>query len=373
MKEKSNKQFMILSAIGIIQVVLCHFATVEVLKGYIFPYTSFFIPLFLFISGYFYKTESENKIVNTIWNKFKKFMIPFFIINLIYGIINNILRHYGIINYGSEINLNTLFVQPFIGNGQFIFNFPSWFIPVFFVTYVTYLFIHKYSSKLKINDYILLILLLIGNMFSVYYSDIARQEDLRTLILKVLFLLPFFHFGYLYKTKIQKHEEKVKTIIYIPILVIINIILKLVFNNLTYDMRAFSEFNPNNFFLPILTSITGILFWLRISKLLVKWLGDNKIINYISNNTFTIMSHHVFFLFIFNLILYFINLKYQVPYFNEDIFKNGWIYTYQITNWNILLQLFYTVLGVGGPLIVKYTYEKFLGNDFNRPKKAFKN
>lgn len=41
MKEKSNKQFMILSAIGIIQVVMCHLAPDVKLTGYIFPYTSF--------------------------------------------------------------------------------------------------------------------------------------------------------------------------------------------------------------------------------------------------------------------------------------------------------------------------------------------
>lgn len=36
MKEKSNKQFMILSAIGIIQVVMCHLAPDVKLTGYIF-------------------------------------------------------------------------------------------------------------------------------------------------------------------------------------------------------------------------------------------------------------------------------------------------------------------------------------------------
>lgn len=48
MKEKSNKQFMILSAIGIIQVVMCHLAPDVKLTGYIFPYTSFFMPMFVF-------------------------------------------------------------------------------------------------------------------------------------------------------------------------------------------------------------------------------------------------------------------------------------------------------------------------------------
>lgn len=60
MKEKSNKQFMILSAIGIIQVVMCHLAPDVKLTGYIFPYTSFFMPMFVFISGYFYSVKKKN-------------------------------------------------------------------------------------------------------------------------------------------------------------------------------------------------------------------------------------------------------------------------------------------------------------------------
>lgn len=89
MKEKSNKQFMILSAIGIIQVVMCHLAPDVKLTGYIFPYTSFFMPMFVFISGYFYSVKKEEHIFKTIWEKFKKIMLPFLIINLCYGMINN--------------------------------------------------------------------------------------------------------------------------------------------------------------------------------------------------------------------------------------------------------------------------------------------
>ena len=359
MEEKANKQFMILSAIGIVQVVICHLAIDLNLTGYIFPYTSFFIPMFVFISGYFYKIEKEKNLAKTIWNKFKKLVIPFFIINLIYGIITTILRNNEIINYGTEINLYTLFVQPFIGNDQFILNFPSWFIPTFFITYVIYLLIHKCATKLKLNNYFLLILLIFGNMISVYNSNIAGLEDLRTLILKVLFLLPFFHIGYLYKTTIQKYDEKVKTIIYIPVLIIINIILILTFKDLTYDMRDFSGFNPTNFYLPLITSSTGILFWLRISKILSEYIGKNKLVNYISNNTFSIMSHHIFYFFIFDLILYFINLKHQIPYFNEEMFKTGWIYIYRVPNWNILLEMLYLIIGVSGPLLGKYIFDKF--------------
>ena len=133
-QEKSNKQFMILSAIGIVLVVVSHFAgSIHVLSD-VFPYSSFYMSLFIFISGYFYSIKKEEHVLQSIWHKFKKIMIPFFIINLFYGIFCTIMRNIGIVNYGAPISLYTLFVQPFINNSQFVFNFPSWFVPVLFVT-----------------------------------------------------------------------------------------------------------------------------------------------------------------------------------------------------------------------------------------------
>ena len=354
MKEKSNKQFMILSAIGIIQVVMCHLSPDVKLTGYIFPYTSFFMPMFVFISGYFYSAKKEEHIFKTIWGKFKKIMLPFLIINLCYGIINTILRNMGIINYGKDISLYTLFVQPFINNSQFIFNFPSWFIPAFFTTYLVYLLIHKLISKIMLNEYILLLILLVGNMIAVYNQGIARLEDIRSLLLRVLFFLPFFQIGYLYKTTWQKYEERVKTWICIPIVIIINIILISIFDDIEYDLHEFSGFIQNACYLPIFTFVTGTLFWLRISKILENCIGNNKLVNYISNNSFSIMSHHLFYIFILNFVLCLIN----VPYFNLSNFQNGWIYRYQIPYWEIPLQIGYLLLGVIGPIGMKYLFDK---------------
>ncbi len=357
-QSKSNKQFMILSAIGILLVVVCHFAgSINILND-VFPYSSFFMSLFIFISGYFYSTKKEEHVGKSILHKFKKIIVPFFLINLFYGIFCTVMRSYGIVDYGAPISLYTLFVQPFINNNQFVFNFPSWFVPVLFVTYCVYLLIHKFIIKgKKINEIIGLVIFIIFNMLAIYFNDIARQEDLRTLFLKVAFFLPFFEIGYLYKMYLQKYEEKLNTPIYLAILVIFNLVLIGIFGDLNYDMHEFSGFSPY-VFLPLLSSMTGILFWLRISKILASFLGDSKIVNSISNHTFSIMSHHIVHLFIFNVILYMIHLKYQIPYFDVEKLTNAWIYIYEVPGWNLLLQSFYVVLGIGGPILGNKIWEK---------------
>ena len=64
---KENKEFRILSAIGIILVVAGHLGYDAFDIGGLFPYYSFHVFIFLFVSGYFYKEEAEDRIVSYIW------------------------------------------------------------------------------------------------------------------------------------------------------------------------------------------------------------------------------------------------------------------------------------------------------------------
>ena len=99
----------------------------------------------------------------------------------------------------------------------------------------------------------------------------------------------------------------------------------------------------------------------NIQKILVKCVGNNKIVNTISNNTFSIMSHHFIYLFAFNMILYVINLKWAVPYFDTEKLANAWIYIYEVPNWNMLLQALYVILGIGGPILGKKVWDLVIG------------
>lgn len=58
-KNKTNKKFMILSFFGIIMVVSGHTLDGNPIDlfGNFFPINSFFMPMFVFISGYFFKDE----------------------------------------------------------------------------------------------------------------------------------------------------------------------------------------------------------------------------------------------------------------------------------------------------------------------------
>jgi len=351
-KVKSNEQFMLLSVIGIIIVVLCHMPS-----GFIkiFP----FITLFVFISGYFYKEQNEENIGKYIYYKFKKLIIPFLIINLVYGIIINILKYFNFINFGAEINLYTFFVQPFTNNSQFIFNYPAYFVPAIFLTTACYAIIHKKVKKIKgFKEEILLGIFIVLNILSLVFQYYVRPLNYSLIFLRVMFFLPFFQFGYLYKNKWQEKDDKIPTVAYLIILFAINYILYKVFGTLNYNMHEFSSFRTEGLVIPLITSIIGILFYTRLARVLSKWLGKNKLVNYISNNTFAIMTHHMFVLFVFNFILYLFNCYIvQIPYYDTARFVQGWAYIYEIPNLRILMQIGYVIFGVAGSLGLQYIYD----------------
>ena len=63
---KENKIFRILSAIGIILVVAGHLGYNLFEIGDLFPYYSFHVFIFLFVSGYFYKKEAEESFLRNL-------------------------------------------------------------------------------------------------------------------------------------------------------------------------------------------------------------------------------------------------------------------------------------------------------------------
>ena len=355
LKTKTNKQFMILSVIAITVVVSCHLAGEFYRFFSIFP----FICIFVFISGYFYNEHSEENLGKYIFYKLKKLIIPFFAINLIYGVITNILKYKGIISFGENITLYTLLVQPWIDNNQYVLNFPMYFVPALFITNCCYAVIHKISKKIKIlNDITLFAIFILFQIISVYMQDIVREYNIIIIIARTMFFLPVFQFGYLYKQRWQEKEEKIPTTIYLIILFCINFVMYKLCGKIDYDMHQFSGFNQISI-ISIFASYTSILFFTRISKILSKYVGENRIINEIGNNTFSIMSHHLFMLFLLNFVLYEIHTNiHNIPYFDVSHFKLGWIYIYEIPKYNVILQLGYLIIGIFGPLLIHRIYIK---------------
>ncbi len=128
-----NEAFGILSAIAMVMIVAGHLGYNLMSVGELFPYYSFHVLLFMFISGYFYREKEEEHPITYLKKKVKRLLVPYFIWNLIYGLIAWMLRLWGGMGMGESVSFRTLFLEPFISGYQFIYNYSAWFVPALFV------------------------------------------------------------------------------------------------------------------------------------------------------------------------------------------------------------------------------------------------
>lgn len=118
-----NKKFINLKVIAIVSVVLSHIGGIVILDW--FQRFSFRIPLFLFISGYFYKQpRHESNIFGYIKNRINKLIIPYFGWNLVYGILTTLLISRGVIEFGSVLSFKSFLLKLGLGVISIYLTYP---------------------------------------------------------------------------------------------------------------------------------------------------------------------------------------------------------------------------------------------------------
>lgn len=142
-----NMTFGLLAGLAIVMVVAGHLGYEIMTVGGLFPYYSFHVPLFLFISGYFYGENAEEHPAAYMKKKIVRLLLPYFIWNLVYGLLAWLLRTKGF-TMGEEIGIRTLFLAPFLHGYQFIYNYAAWFVPVLFVIEMMNLFMRILMKRL---------------------------------------------------------------------------------------------------------------------------------------------------------------------------------------------------------------------------------
>jgi len=299
MTTKRNDTFVILSAIGILLIMLGHLDFPILTMGGLFPYYSFHVMLFPFISGYFYKPEEEAHIGAYLKRKALHLLLPYCIWNIIYGLLATILHNFGM-GIGENISLYNLTIAPFLSGHQFMYQAASWFVPALFLLELCNVLGRKVLSLLRIrNEYVIMALYLVVGLASIFLAKRGSVYDYYKLPARIMLLAPCFQFGYLYKEKLES-KDTLPSSVYFPILLLFQFIIVMT----TSGRIAFSAVWVTGFagsiILPYLTTFTGIAFWLRIAKELTPILKENQFTQYLGTHTFSVMMHHLLGFFLVN-------------------------------------------------------------------------
>ena len=368
-----NRQFRILSALGIIFVVAGHLGYGVFDLGGLFPYYSFHVYIFLFVSGYFYKNEAEKNIGGYIWKKCTALLVPYFLWNLIYGILAQILHQAGF-SLGEGLSFKTLFLSPFLDGHQFLYHFSAWFVPALFLIEVMNVCMRKVLGVLHIKyEWLIFICSLVLGMLTIQLAIGGHVWGMYKFPGRLLLMFPGFQMGKIYKEKIERHDT-LSDGVYFLMVIGVQILISIFNAGLAFGVVWVTRF-ANGFVVPYLTVVTGIAFWLRTARLISETPVVSEKLVTVGRNTYSVMMHHVaVFMLIKGIFYLFSCLTPLCAGFDRELFFHDINYVYlpggtEASKW------IYMLAGIGVPLLIaeglkkiKVFMGKTAGKRFNREK-----
>lgn len=288
---KENRELRVLSAIGMILVVSGHLGYDLFDIGGLFPYYSFHVFLFVFVSGYFYKREEEERILSYILKKCRTLLLPYFLWNLFYGFMASLLHRAGF-SIGGELSLKTLFWSPFLDGHQFMYNFPAWFVPALFLIEVVNVLMRKALSLIRLdNEWLIFGLCLLAGVLTAWLAIGGHVWGWHKLPGRILFMLPGFQMGRIYKEKLEA-LDRAEDGPYFLVVMGAQVLITIFCAGLAFSAVWVTSF-ANGPLIPYVTIITGIAFWLRIAKIIsrIPYLCSKMVS--IGRSTYGIMMHHM--------------------------------------------------------------------------------
>jgi fucose 4-O-acetylase-like acetyltransferase len=310
----------------------------------------FFMPLFIFISGYLFKDRAlesfddlKSFLKRRVWPIYKYYLTY----EILFYVLTNLFFKIGF--YSSSVMYGDKIIHPIASIPEFLIGIVKivvlmgrepfcaafwFFIALIFVT-IGYSVIVYVAGRLKNRNLIhvgVLICFALGCIMR-YTINIPRISPALTLIL-------FYHLGnvtYTYRDRLQFNRLYLAALSLIGLLVLYN------FGSLSMNKNVF----PDPIFL-ILSSAFGIYFSFYISKVI-----DNKTdkltnaLAYIGQNTLPIIAFHIF---CFKIVML-VQLYFGVITFDQLAILNG-------VNNNNLWYIAYVIVGVGVPLLINEAIEK---------------
>lgn len=368
-RSKTNKKFMVLSALGIFMVVDSHTWGAFNLFGSYMPYNSFFMPMFVFISGYFNKIDSATDLWAYTRKKLKTLLLPYVIISLVVFGLQFLINWYklGEIPTIPDGYLSYVLERVVTTGSPFAIAEPLWFALALFATLMVYALLKKFLYKWW-NSYVAMVIFTCLHLCVVHVGQTLEPESFATVLLplKCLFLLPFLELGILYREKLeQKHTAMPGGAkIGLMFLMLLMNAVRTMYLPMPYDLafdriNELAGFTSPYFVTPLVSSLIGITFWLTFVDLLGKPVYESRFVNYMSCNTFSIMGMHILFFNILNCVLLAIHTYcVDLPYFDADYFlESEWYYWEISPNFKAV----YVLVGILGPLGLKWVFDKAYG------------
>ena len=269
-------------AINIFLVVLGHTAIAPQYRSYIYV---FHIPLFFFLSGYFFDYSKYPTFSSFIKRRTIQILVPYFVINFITYVVWLLIgRH-----MGEDAMFDISPLKPFVGifygstyGNSLHHNVPMWFLACLYMTEI--LFYPIFRTQNKRSHYWAFILLLCVGIIEKKFISIALPWGLNIVPTTII----LYGCGFFFKQHIRFQINIKKAIlIIIPSSVLVAIIASM------NGKIEVSDAYFGNYFLFWIGAFSGILLTSSIGKLLEITHLNIKLMLFTGQNTLLIFGFHL--------------------------------------------------------------------------------
>lgn len=286
-------RFKIMYALGVIFVASghCEMGGISLMYDW-FPPAAFHLGLFVFASGYFYKSQSENNIIQYIFRKAKALLLPMYLWNFFYAGVVSLSKFVGF-TIGGEISINTLFIMPITNGHQFLYNMGGWFVVPLFMLECLNVLLRKCLKFIKNKDQKEILFFVVYCMLGTIGTFIAFKgfnTGLWLVVVRMLYFLPFYGLGVFYRTILERFDN-CSSFIYFSCVFICELVIICIYKKAPAYTPSWCNDFVDGPILPFIVGFLAVAFWLRVSKILDPVVGRSKVINLIADNSYSIMIH----------------------------------------------------------------------------------
>ncbi len=301
MAKSFNMEMNIAKVIGIVAIVLGHTNYYNLFSNNLFPSYSWHVPLFFFISGYFFRNEifecgnRLQKYFSKITHIIIRYFGRFYAYHFSYSIITLIVYLLFDRVYGELPTLINLTLRPFVET-PFHFSAPNWFLFQLGFSLVVFYLILSIASKINKNPLFPLVVFLPLAICAIFLAkpDLQPTIGFTKILIKTSISMFYIYSGYLYKNILEdKIKFDIKTLLFV---ISIQVILY-TFSQKGINVDLNQAILPRNI-APLITPFTGIYCILFLSKLIAPLVKPGTLIDKIGRNTLHIMANHLLIIFL---------------------------------------------------------------------------
>ena len=324
-----------------------------------FPYYSFHLPLFLFISGYFFPDLPRGRsflraLLRFVGKKAVRLLIPYYILSGLSLLAVSWLRLKGQTPWDAFSLANWL-AAPWTRVCLISFSTPAWYLPALFLAEVFLLLLREAFRPLICRglprEIVLLAVTLIAGVAAVFFKETAAPSETAVVYLRSVTMLFFMQAGALYRRHLEKRDT-LKSCWYFLIVFVVQFLLIVLSGNsaLSPELFALVNFGKTGV-VYFIGGLTGVMLWLRVSALVASMPRRSRLLTFMGENTLYVMGLHAFSWFLLNSLLHLLHTRYPRLALLSGFSSTHYQTLYYCCTKNPRMILLYCAVGIALPLL----------------------